>query len=142
MSFGNDLREDLLDLVFAGEAYTPASNFQIALSTTAINDDGTGITEPVGNNYSRVTVPNDLTNWPVATTTDGGTPNGTTTKINGEDIEFPVATGTWGTITHFAVYDDAATPNFLGWGSIVTPRTIEEDDIALFQEESIEITLS
>lgn len=142
MSFGNDLREDLLDLVFAGEAYTAVDDFEIALSTTAINDDGTGITEPeAADGYARVEVPNNLTNWPAATTEDGDSPDGVTTKTNGEEIQFPVATGTWGLITHCAIYDED-TGDFLAWGTLVTPRTIEEDDIAVFQEESIEITLS
>lgn len=46
MSFTEALEKALLDLVWGGSAYSAAANLYIGLSTTAINNDGTGITEP------------------------------------------------------------------------------------------------
>jgi hypothetical protein len=76
------------------------ANVDIGLSTTAISDDGTGYTEPVGGSYARVTKANTNANWAVATAGS---------KINASDIVFPTATGDWGTVTHWFISDTALT---------------------------------
>lgn len=141
MSFSNFLRESLLDEVFGGQDYTPSTNLEFALSTTAPNDDGTGVTEPT-NGYSRVTEANDLTTWNAAATTDGGTPSGFTEKTNAIEIVFPEATGNWGTVTHFAIYDDTVGNEFLGWGELTVSKTIEVGDTARFDIGDLVIQLS
>jgi len=141
MSFSNFLRETLLDEIFGGVNYTPALELEIGLSTSAPNDDGTGVTEPA-DGYDRVTVDNDLTTWDNASTVDGGTPDGITSKVNDIEITFPEATGEWGEVTHFVIYDDDDPENFLGWGELVIPKTIQEGDTARFAIGDLEIRLS
>jgi len=140
MSFGNSLREDLLDEVFGAQNYTAPTALEFGLSTTAPNDDGTNITEPDGvDGYARVTEDNDLVTWNVAVTQDGATAEGITIKENAIEITFPEATATWGTVTHFIIADDAGV--FMGWGELVIPKTIEQGDTARFAVEDLEIRL-
>lgn len=133
MSFSDFLENELLDQVWGGQAYAAPANLFVGLSTTAPADDGTNITEPPGGNgYARVSVPNDLTNWPAAV---GGT------KQNGTVIQFPTASGAWGTVTHFSIYDAASGGNILGSGSLTTPKTIDSGDTASFAVGDLTVTL-
>lgn len=85
---------------FGGGATTwaPATWF-VGLSTTTPNDDGTGFTEPSGGSYARVSVTNNSTNWPAATTSSG-----VTSKANGTVIQFSNPTGTWGLVTYWGLF--------------------------------------
>lgn len=78
--------------------WAPAT-WYLGLSTTVPNDDGSGFTEPVGGSYARVTVTNNATNFPAATTVSG-----VTTQTNGTKFTFPTPTGTWGSIVYAGFY--------------------------------------
>ena len=81
--------------LYGAAACSAAANLYIGLSTTAINNDSTGITEPDPlDAYARVEVTNDATEWPNATAA-GRLSNRT------NELSFPTATDSWGTVTHF-----------------------------------------
>lgn len=133
MSFTDFLENELLDHVFAAAAYTAPTDIYVGLSTTTPNDDGTNITEPAGGNgYARVQKTNNLTNWPAAT---GGL------KENGTSVDFPTATGAWGTVTHFFLADAGAGGNILATGALSSAKTIDNGDTASFAIGDIDITL-
>lgn len=131
MSFADFLENELLDHVWGNAAFAPASPLFIGLSTTAPADDGTNITEPT-NGYARVSVTNNLTNWPAAV---GGA------KANGTDFTFPTATGPWGTVTHAFISDAASGGNIYGSGALTTAKTIDNGDTASFATGDFDITL-
>lgn len=132
MSFTGQLSNEILDNVFGAGAYTPPANLYIGLSTSAVNDDGTGATEPADAAYERVAVVNDGTNFPAAA-------NGA--KANGAEVRFAEAGASWGTITHFFIADAASAGNILAYGSLNTSKAIESGDIALFGAGSLTISL-
>jgi len=86
----NFLINAVLNEAFGAVAYSAPANLFIGLSTTPIAAAGTGITEPSGGSYARVSVANNTTNW--ATVSNQ-------TKRNSTAITFPTATANWGTIT-------------------------------------------
>lgn len=133
-NFTDYLRDQLLDAVFGLEDYIPSSTLYIGLSTTTPDDDGANFTEPEGNGYERVSVTNDLTNW--AGSVDGF-------KTNDQDFEFPEATGSWGTITHFAIFDgdEETDENMLVWGELTIAKEVESGDVPIFKEGDIDITM-
>lgn len=135
MSFTNYLELKLLDLLFSDAAYTIPATLYVGLSTTAINNDGTGITEPSGNAYARVAVTNNATNWPAAT---GGNP---ASKSNGTAVTFPTATGSWGTVVAFFIADASTAGNVLAYGSLTVNQTITTNDTASFAIGNLTITL-
>lgn len=72
------------------------------LSTSDPLDDASGLAEPSGNAYARIETPS--TYWAAAS---GGS------KATNTDIAFPRATGSWGTVTHFALFDSITGGNML-----------------------------
>ncbi len=78
---------------------TPAT-WYVGLTTTAPNDDGTNVTEPVGGSYARVAVTNNTTNFPAASTSGG-----ITRKSNGTAVTFANPTGNWGKIVGYVIAD-------------------------------------
>lgn len=79
--------------------YAPAT-WHLALSTTTPSNDGAGFTEPSGGSYARVSITNNATNFPAATTDSSGI----TKKMNGTKFTFSNPTGNWGTITYFGFF--------------------------------------
>jgi len=131
-SFGNYLENELLDHVFGAAAYSAPATLYIALSTADPTDDASGIAEPVANGYERKAVTNNTTNWNTAS--GGATSNKTA-------IEFAVASGSWGAITHFAIYDAATEGNMLAHADLTTGKTIASGDTARFAAGELDITL-
>jgi hypothetical protein len=64
MAFSNYLDGKILDHLFGATTYTAPATLYFGLSTTTIYPDGSGITEPVANAYTRVAVANNTTNFP------------------------------------------------------------------------------
>jgi hypothetical protein len=131
-SFGDYLENKVLDKVWGNVDFSASGNMYIALSTADPLDDASGIAEPVGNNYSRVTVANNTTNWNTAS--GGATSNKTA-------IEFPEASGSWGTISHFAIFDDPTAGNLLGHGELTVHKAVISGDVLRFKAGDLGITL-
>lgn len=122
---------EVLDELLGNATLMPDPVF-IGLMTTEPADDGTGVVEPVGAGYARVSVVNDLTEWPAAS---GGQ------KSNGNVITFPTATGAWGTITHFGIFDALSGGNLLASGALNTSRTVISSDVFRFLATNLVVTL-
>ena len=123
------LANKLLDHIFGNASYSMPTIY-IALSTSAPGDTGSTITEPVGNNYSRIATS-------AATWNDGNARSLT----NNSAITFLESSGSWGTITHYALFDASSGGNFLGWGSLDTARTIGSGTVFSFPANSITVSL-
>jgi len=129
MSFSDYLENALLDHLFGKAAYT-APTIYVGLSTADPLDDGTGLAEPVGNGYARVATA--ATDWSAASS--GVTTNATT-------ITFPQATGLWGTVTHFALFDASTGGNLLASGALTTAKSPDVGDTPSFAAGSLTVTL-
>lgn len=86
---------------------TPATLYFAAFTVMPPQTSDTA-TEPVGNNYSRVAVTNNVTNFPAATLTPDQTAY---QKINGTAIVFPTPSGSWGAILGIGIYDASTGGN-------------------------------
>lgn len=91
----------------------------IGLLLTVPNNDGTGVVEPSGNNYARVSVTNNSTQWPAAVAR---------VKQHANDITFNAATGTWGTVTHVGVFDALSGGNLRIFDALTVARLIVNTD--------------
>lgn len=131
-SFGNFLENELLDHVFANQAYAAPATLYLALSTADPTEDGSGIAEPAGGSYARLAVANNLTNWPVAVAGS---------KSNGQDFTFVTATASWGVISHMAIFDQAAGGNMLAHAALTSSKTIDNGDTVIFETGNLTITL-
>ena len=126
MSALSDYAENkVLDVLGANATFTAPSNVYLGLSTGAFNDDNSG-TELTGNNYSRVSV------------SFGAAASGT--MSNDAAIEFAAATGSWGSVSHWGLFDAASSGNLLVHGSFTTAKTIASGDVLKVATGDLDIT--
>lgn len=131
-SLSNYSENLILNSIFGGGVLTPPTTLYFGLSTTSVQEDGTGITEPSGNGYVRVGVTNNITLFPITTTSS---------KTNGIAISFQSATGSWGNIKDFFVSDSLSGGNILCYGILSTPKDVTSGDILSFGVGHLTITL-
>ena len=93
-------------------------------------DDGSGLAEPSGNGYARTQT--SASDWNDAS-------NGSMDNVI--DITFAQATGSWGTITHFALFDAASAGNMLAHGALSQSKSIGNSDTARFQTGDLDVSL-
>lgn len=137
------LENKLVDQLFRGQAAPTTTNLYVGLLTAAPSDSGGG-TEVTGNNYSRVTVASSLANW-AGTQSAGSTVASSGTggqTSNNNAITFATPSGTWGTVTHFGVYDEASAGNLLFYGALTIAKTINQSDTVTFPAGSLTITFA
>ena len=126
MSFTNFLETEILDHVFAGAAYTAPATKYIGLFTAAPGETGGG-TEVSGSAYARQTM---------AFTTSGDTTS------NNAAVEFPTATGSWGTITHVGIFDAVSSGNLMVYATLTASKAITTGDVFRVPSGDLDITLN
>lgn len=123
----------VLDRNFGSTAYTPPATYYFGLSTTTIQIDGTGATEPSGGAYARVGLVNDKTNW-------GTAANASLSNL--ASVTFPESTASWGTITHVGMWD-ALTAGNLWWFDALSPsRAVASATTVLFAVGAITVQMT
>lgn len=127
-SFANYLENKILDHILKTASYTVPTNIYFALSTADPTDAGSGLAEPSGNGYARKT----CNVWNAASV-------GQTANTNA--VTFDVATGSWGTISHFAAFDSLSGGNMLFHGALSVAKAIATGDTASFAAGAVTITL-
>ena len=132
MSMSNYLENKVLDHLFGNTAYTTPTTLYLGVSTTTVQEDGTGITEPTDAAYSRIAITNNTTNFPNAS---GGQ------KQNGTQLEYSVATEAWGTITYYFISDAASGGNILVYGALTVSKTISTGDQLILPVNGWTLTL-
>ena len=93
---------------------------------TAAPGEAGGGTEASGGSYARINCEFDVAS------------GGSASNTNQED--FPTATGNWGTITHFALFDASTSGNMLIYGTWDTSKTINTNDIFRLPVGNLTIT--
>ena len=137
------LENKLVDQIFRAQTAPTTTTLYIALYTAAPSDSGGG-TEVTGGSYARVAVTSSLANWAGtqsagSTTASSGTGGATS---NNNSITFPTPTATWGTVTHFAIYDAASGGNELFWGALTIAKTVNISDTVSFPAASLSVTFA
>lgn len=139
-SKSNYLEAVMLDTFVGGQAYSAPANLHVALFTTGtLGETSTGTTpiavEVSGGSYARVSVANNLTQWPAAAINGGGQ----TEKHNANAISFATATADWGTVTQWALLDAATNGNILYYGTFDVAKTILTGDTATLPGSALKI---
>ena len=127
MSFTNFLETEILDHVFAGAAYTAPSTKYIGLFTAISDGEAGSVTEVSGSAYARQAM---------AFTTSGATTS------NSGAVEFPTATGSWGTITHVGIYDAASSGNLMVYATLTASKAITTGYVFRVPAVDLDITLN
>ena len=137
MSFSNRTAQALLNSLMGKTsnfgALASRPTVYVGLSTTAPTEAGGNVTEPSGNGYARVeTAPAD---WNNATDADPSVVS------NAAAITFPAASGAWGTVTHFVIFDAATSGNVLGSAPLGTSKAPTDGDTPRFAVGDLVISL-
>lgn len=125
--FSNYLETEILDHVFAGNAYTAPTTLYLALHTADPAEDGSGAeVSTSGTAYSRQTV----------TFTVSGN-----TATTDAAVEYSTATADFGTVSHVAVWDAATAGNMLAFAALTSSKTIETGDVFRVPAGDLDIEL-
>lgn len=109
------LENRLADHVLGDISYNAPSSVFLALFTTDPTENGTGAEcIGLGSGYARVEITNNSANWPSAVAG---------VKSNGTTISFPTVFSSWGTVTHWGLYDAVNGGNLLMFGAVATSFT-------------------
>jgi hypothetical protein len=110
----------ILDLLFGQSAFSNLSTMYMGLSTTTIQNDGSGATEPStsGTAYARVAITNNKTNWGTASAAS---------LSNAVAVTFAESTASWGTITYvfLAAGATAGVADLWYFEALTTPKTVQ-----------------
>jgi hypothetical protein len=119
------LENEILDHILRNAAYTPASTVYIGLSTGSFNDDNSG-TELSGSGYARQSIAFDAAS--------GGATDNTSA------VDFPTATGSWGSVSHYGLFDASSSGNLLIHGAFSAAKTVASGDILRIAAGELDIT--
>lgn len=111
---------------FTGRASTSSpSAVYLGLSTGSFGDNNGG-TELSGSNYTRKAI--------TFATASGGA------IASNASVEFNSATGSWGTVSHFGIYDASSSGNLLFHGAFSASKAIASGDILKVASGSLTIS--
>lgn len=124
MAISTYLANKLLDHILQVASYGQPT-VSVALSTT---DPASVLTEPSGNNYARVTL--------------SGKYSAASAKSSGNTgvITFPQASGSWGTITHFAIVDGSS--NVLWSDALSVAKAVSTNDTLSFNAANLTLSFT
>ena len=123
----NYLEDALINATLRATTYTAPATVYVSLWTSDPGDDGSG-TEVSGGSYARTAV------------TFGAPSNGV--SLNSAAVEFPQATGNWGTIGWIGINDAATSGNLLYHTALTTSKAIDTGDIFKIAVGSLSVTLA
>jgi hypothetical protein len=123
----NYLENALVNAVLRNTAYTSPTTVYLALYTSDPTDADTG-TEVSGSAYARQSI------------TFGAPSNGVST--NSAAIEFPQATGSWGTVAYVGIRDASTAGNLLFHTALDASKTIATGDVFRVAIGSLSVTLA
>lgn len=138
----NYLENKLVDHIFRATSFTAPAALYVSLHTADPLDTGAG-TEVSGNAYARAQLNPSTSNW--ANTQNSGTSASSGTggqTSNKAIITFTTPTASWGTVTHFAVWDASTTGNMICYGALTVSKTINTSDVVTFPVDSLAVVFA
>ena len=135
-AMSNYLENKLIDHLLRDTAFSAPGSMYVGLAgayDAAELEAGTLTGELSGGSYARVSVKGD-SNWSA-----GGT-NGHTDNEN--NISFTTATGDWGYVSGLFLADASSGGNVILYGSLTTPKIVENGDQFVISAGDLDITFA
>ena len=126
-AMSNYLETALVNAVLRNTSYTSPTTVYVGLFTSDPTDAGSG-TEVSGGSYARKAMA-------FASPTNGATSNSSA-------VEFDQATASWGTVTHFGLFDASSSGNLLLHGALTASKTIDSGDVFKFATSALTATFA
>ncbi len=115
----------VLDHILGTTAYTHPSTVYLGLAAESLADAGSG-TELSGNAYARQSMS-------FAAASSGSAATNAT-------ITFPTATGSWGTVSHWGIFDASTSGNLIVHGAFSASKAIGTGDILRVNSGDLTVT--
>jgi hypothetical protein len=128
-SFSDYTENKVLDHIVGKTSFTMPSVW-VGLYTAAPSDTGGG-TEVTGGSYARKSTAG--ADWAAAS-------GGATSNANA--ITFVTPSASWGTVTHFALFDASTAGNMLAWAPLTSSQAVGTGNTVSFAVGDLDITLS
>jgi hypothetical protein len=119
------LENEILDHVLGNGSYTMPATVYIGLSTGSFGDDNSG-TELSGSGYARQSIT-------FAAASSGSASTNAT-------VTFPTATGSWGAVSSWGLFDASSSGNLLIHGSFASSKTIATGDVLRVNSGDLTVT--
>lgn len=126
-AMSNYLETALVNAVLRNTSYTSPTTVYVGLFTSDPTDAGSG-TEVSGGSYARKAMA-------FSSPSNGATSNSSA-------VEFDQATASWGTVTHFGLFDASSSGNLLLHGALTTSKTIDSGDVFKFATSALTATFA
>lgn len=123
----NYLETALVNAVLRNTSYTSPTTVYVGLFTSDPTDAGSG-TEVSGGSYARKAMA-------FSSPSNGATSNSSA-------VEFDQATASWGTVTHFGLFDASSSGNLLLHGALTASKTIDSGDVFKFATSALTATFA
>lgn len=133
MAVTYSLSNQVMDFLFGKVTYTPPTIWYLGVSTTSIQQDGTGSTEPTDTAYARLTIPNVKTSF--STSANGMIQNTIAFQFSESQIS-------WGTVTDFLISDSATGGAIRFYGKLVATRNVETGTVLLLDINALQMTMT
>jgi len=135
------LEQQLVNHIFRTSSFAKPSTLAVALCTATVADEDTTLAgKEVANagGYARQTRNPGDSNWNIVAASGGHEAQ------NAANIDFPQATGDWGTITYAAICNSATHNggNMLFYGPLVVARSVQTGDIFRFSAGALKVRFS
>jgi hypothetical protein len=134
-SFTNFWETAILKHVFGILAYSAPGTVYVGVCTGGVTEAGVITGEPSGGSYARVAVTNSGSGW------DYSQVDGLTKIANHAAIQFPTATGNWGTITDVFISTAATGGDILAFATLDAPKAIGVNDTLKFDASGLAFAL-
>jgi len=125
----------ILDHATGKAAWTMPADVYVALFNGDPLGAGTELADPPATDYARELMAD--TDWNAAAF---ASPTGTSS--NATDTDFGIAGSAWGTVSHYAVYDDPTAGNMLWSGPLEVTRSIQLNDPVKFPAGELKVRLT
>jgi hypothetical protein len=125
--FTNYLEGALYDAVLKNTTYTAGATVYVSLHTASPTETGAVGELAVANGYAREAMAFDAHS--------GGSGG------NSGTVTFTASGGSWGSITHFAIWDASSGGNALLWSVLDSSRTVNDGDSLEFAAASVTVTI-
>jgi hypothetical protein len=124
-AMSNYLELEVLDHILSVGAYSMPADIYLGLSVASMAEDASG-TELSGNAYARQAI--------TFAAASGGS------SASNATVTFPTATGSWGTVAYWSIWDAASSGNMMLHGAFSASKVIGTGDILRVNSGDVTVT--
>lgn len=124
-AMSNYLELEVLDHILSVGAYSMPADIYLGLSVASMAEDASG-TELSGSSYARQAI--------TFAAASGGS------SASNATVTFPTATGSWGTVAYWSIWDAASSGNMMLHGAFSASKVIGTGDILRVNSGDVTVT--